>query len=433
MLVSHLKYFVAPVTAVALLTSCAGGSSTPAAAGESLAPSLRSQPILGRNQRARPFSTETVIHSFAGPPTDGSSPYGDLIDVDGMLYGTSAFGGTHSRHGAGTVFSVTTSGVETVLYNFAPSARGYQPQSGLTVMGPALYGTTYNGGANYGTIFRINLADSNAFHHLYSFTGSPTDGAMPEYGSLTKVGSTLYGTTTEGGQTGDGTVFMITKTGTETVLHSFLGGSDGAYPNSDLTYVHGTLYGTTRNGGTGTCSAGCGTVFSITPSGTETVLYSFVGQAHGRDDGANPGAGLIPIGGNLYGTTMAGGGLNDGTVFKIGMVNAIERELHSFGGGIGGTDGKLPEATLTDVNGTLYGTTLEGGNSGCVGGSCGTIFSIGKTEGKYSQLYSFSGGTDGGNPQGALLDVGGTFYGLTTSGGTGACSEGCGTVYSFTP
>jgi uncharacterized repeat protein (TIGR03803 family) len=428
MLISYVKYLVAPVTAIALLASCAGGSSTPTTAGDSLTSSLRSQPILGRNQRARPFSTETVIHSFAGPPTDGSSPFGDLIDVDGMLYGTSAFGGTHSRHGAGTVFSVTTSGVETVLYNFAPGARGYQPQSGLTVMGSALYGTTYNGGVNYGTVFRINLADSNAFHHLYSFTGSPTDGAMPEYSSLTKVGSTLYGTTTEGGQTGDGTIFMINKTGTETVLYSFLGGSDGAYPNAGLTYVHGTLYGTTRNGGTGTCSAGCGTIYSITPSGTEKVLYSFAGQAH-DNDGANPGAGLTAIGAYLYGTTTAGGGYNDGTVFKFYPIGR-ERQLHAFGGE---TDGKLPAADLTNVNDTLYGTTLEGGNSGCVGGTCGTVFSIGKTGSNYSKLYSFSGGTDGGNPQGALLDVGGTFYGLTTSGGSGACSEGCGTVYSFTP
>jgi uncharacterized repeat protein (TIGR03803 family) len=137
--------------------------------------------------------------------------------------------------------------------------------------------------------------------------------------------------------------------------------------------VNDKLYGTTAAGGVHLCgSGGCGTVFSVTTAGVEKVLYSFGGGA----DGANPEAGLINIGGTLYGTTCEGGGsgcsgLGCGTIFSVTR-SGTAKVLHSFGGSF---DGAYPVAPLTNLNGTLHGTTYGGGSSNCSGG-CGTIFSV---------------------------------------------------------
>ena len=148
---------------------------------------------------------------------------------------------------------------------------------------------------------------------LHSF-GGKGDGVLPRAG-LTDLNGTLYGTTENGGNgacgsTSCGTVFSITTSGIETVLHNFAGGTDGAAPFDDLLDVNGTLYGTTEGGGT----SNAGTVFSIKPSGKEAVLYSFKG---GKTDGAHPWAGLTNVNGTLYGTTVNGGATADGTVFSI--------------------------------------------------------------------------------------------------------------------
>jgi uncharacterized repeat protein (TIGR03803 family) len=127
---------------------------------------------------------------------------------------------------------------------------------------------------------------------LLSFMGA--DGKYPE-ASLTDVNGTLYGTTDYGGQESLGTVFAITPSGTQTVVHSFKGSpKDGALPEAGLVNVNGTLYGTTTFGGGKGCGGedGCGTVFAITPSGKEMVLHSF-----GRSgDGAYPQAALLTAG-----------------------------------------------------------------------------------------------------------------------------------------
>jgi uncharacterized repeat protein (TIGR03803 family) len=150
------------------------------------------------------------------------------------------------------------------------------------------------------------------------------------------------------------------------VVYNFAGGSDGARPLAGLINVNGTLYGTTVQGGGEGCykSFGCGTVFSVTPSGQETVLHAFTGGS----DGANPKAGLIDVNGTLYGTTFHGGdtkcngrsGVGCGTVFSI-TPSGAETVLHGF---TGPPDGAWPAAGLRDVNGTLYGTTAEGGTPG---------------------------------------------------------------------
>ena len=157
---------------------------------------------------------------------------------------------------------------------------------------------------------------------LYSF-GAHADGRTPE-ASLVSVNGTLYGTTYGGGAYGYyGTVFSFTTRGIEKVLHSFGAGSDGANPVGDLIDVNGMLYGTTENGG----AYGSGTVFRISSTGIEKVLHSF---GHGFSDGANPIAGLINVNGKLYGTTYEGGTYNNGTVFRISQTGK-EHVMYSFG------------------------------------------------------------------------------------------------------
>ncbi len=137
-----------------------------------------------------------------------------------------------------------------------------------------------------------------------------------------------------------------------TVLYSFKGGpGDGYEPYAGLINVNGTLYGTTFRGGGAGCQqkGGCGTAFTITPSGTETVLHSF----KGKPDGGSPWAALTNVNGTFYGTTETGGAYKEGTVFSI-TSSGKETVLHVFGGN---GDAAFPYAGLINVNGTLYGTT----------------------------------------------------------------------------
>jgi uncharacterized repeat protein (TIGR03803 family) len=249
---------------------------------------------------------ETVLYSFKGGPADGASPVGPLLNVNGTLYGTTVNGGVYScspYSGCGTVFSITPSGKETVLYSFKGGPEdGANPDAGLIDVNGTLYGTTYGGGA-HGTVFSITLSGQETVR--YSFKGGTTDGQNPEAG-LINVNGTLYGTTTGAGAYNLGTVFAITPSGKETVLHSFGSGYDGAVPQTSLVYVRGKLYGTTEEGGAscGSTFAGCGTVFSITTSGKETVLHSFGGRSA---DGQDPVGDLINANDTLYGTTRLGG------------------------------------------------------------------------------------------------------------------------------
>ena len=190
---------------------------------------------------------------------------------------------------------------------------------------------------------------------LYSFTNG-LDGGYPFGGLVRDSSGNLYGTTYSGGASSVGTVFKVTKTGTETVLHSFAGGADGEYPYASLVRdSSGNLYGTTSEGG----ASNVGTAFKVTPTGHETVLYSFAGGT----DGANPFAGLVrDRKGNLYGTTEAGDSSGVGTVFKL-TATGQETVLHTFTGGT--TDGANPFGGLVrDAAGNLYGTTFVGGAFG---------------------------------------------------------------------
>jgi uncharacterized repeat protein (TIGR03803 family) len=383
------------------------------------------------------------LYSFKGPSYyDGADPYAGLIAVNGTLYGTTSRGGAYyhtcpngnSRYlTCGTVFKISTTGKETVLYSFVGhKTDGMNPQSALTNLNGILYGTTPLGGAGCpsrgcGVVFAVTTTGKERV--LHSFKGG-TDGAEP-VASLIAVDSVLYGTTQlggsgsckYGGRKGCGTVFAVTTAGKEHVVYRFKGGSDGAFPGAKLILLNGTLYGTTLSGGTNDL----GTVFAITPSGRETVLHSFGG---GSGDGAYPVAGLVNVNGTLYGTTR-GGGANCsasggcGTVFKI---TPSGKETVVYGFKRDPKDGENPEAALIDVNGTLYGTTEEGGGNGV-----GTVFSI-TPSGTETVLHSFKG-QDGYHPLAPLVSLSGTLYGTTEIGGSGSGCEstanGCGTVFDL--
>ncbi len=376
-------------------------------------------------ERPRTSITYRALYSFRGS-ADGESPEAALAEVGGSLYGTTYLGGlqhcVHKRSFCGTTFAITTSGAETQLYSFRGPKRkdGANPLAGLIDVDGTFYGTTVFGGGGahtLGAVYSITPSGSEAV--LYRFNGGRRDGALP-YAGLTEVNGTLYGTTSAGGP-GGGTVYAITTSGTETVLHTF-GRGDGLRPLAGLLNVKGTLYGTTVAGGKTGCydQRGCGTVFSVTTSGKESVLYSFTGTS---GDGANPNARLINVKGKLYGTTPLGGTYTRGTVFSIG-VTGTEQVLHNFGSG---SDGASPEAGLINVKGKLYGTTEAGGTN-----NHGTVFAI-TASGAETVLHSFGGPpNDGAFPVAGLLNVNGTLYG-TTAGGGAYGSYGYGTVFALTP
>ena len=411
----------------ALLAACGGGnnglsSSTPLSVAPQVAAPLSKLPARLRTERVHVRPAYSVLYSFKGGSEDGEDPLAGLINVKGTLYGTTQNGGVHctARGGCGTVFTVTTSGGETLLHRFKRKNGAY-PSAGLLNVNGTLYGTTTMGGAGYGTVFAITKSAKEPL--LYSFPSGEGDGAYPSAG-LINVNGRLYGTTQFGGAGYHGTVFAITTSGKERVLYSFPSDQrDGEAPFAGLIDVNGTLYGTTEGGG----ANDEGTVFAITPSGTETVLHSFKDSSA---DGEHPRAGLINVNGTLYGTTYAGGAncsSSDycGTVFAI-TLSGKETVLHSFPSGSG--DGSSPEAGLINIKGTLYGTTEFGGTcSGSIG--CGTVFAI-TTSGGETVLHKFANyPSDGGYPSAGLINIEGTLYGTTAEGD--AYDDG--TVFSLSP
>jgi uncharacterized repeat protein (TIGR03803 family) len=398
--------------------------------------------------------TESVLHSFTGPP-DGASPVAGLVrDAQGNLYGTTFVGGDPAcGAGCGTVFKVDTTGNETVLYSFTFAGEdGYDPGGLVRDAQGNLYGTTSAGGASgKGTVFKVDTTGKETLLYSFSWAGGyGADGAYP-LGLVQDAQGNLYGTTTSGGDLacdgpyGCGTVFKLDTTGKETVLYSFTGGrdGDGEWPAAEpLLDAQGNLYGTTDGGG---AYGFFGTVFKVDTTGKETVLYSFTPTG---GDGSDPHAGLVQDAqGNLYGTTLIGGDLacnapsGCGTVFKVDTTGK-ETVLYSFTGT--GGDGASPVAGLVrDAQGNLYGTTVYGGDLACNAPSgCGTVFKV-DTTGKETVLYSFTGtGGDGASPEAGLVrDAQGNLYGTTVGGGDllpAACptrivyaAPGCGTVFEL--
>jgi len=406
----------------------------------------------------------TILHSF-GAFTNGSNPQAALVQGrDGNFYGTTYNGGTNG--GNGTVFRIGPVGALTSLYSFTGGNDGAHPNGALVQNEDGIfYGLTAGGGSDgrNGTVFRITTG--GALTSLYSFTGG-MDGAAPNSliqgsnhvfygttsstifkitpgGALTTLASIsgasslvqssngeFYGATAGGG---NGTIFRMSSGGVLKTLYSFTGGDDGLSPNALVQGSDGDFYGTTYDGGKNGYS---GTIFKITPSGTLTTLYSFTGGA----DGEIPAAALAQgTNGSFYGTTTGGGAYYDGTFFTISPQGAFT-SLYSFP-----SDVAPPSALVMGGNGNFYGTTTgprrievfpgvatEAGSPldrGVAAGkpdvsppgintsTNGTVFEI-SPAGSFTNLYSFTGLDDGGQPGGSFfMGNDGNFYGTTTVGG----------------
>jgi|SRR5579862_1691319 len=372
---------------------------------------------------------ERTVYSFCSKTgcADGAESYASLIDVHGTLYGTTYEGGSHN---SGAVFSFDPgTGAETVLYSFCSQTKcadGANPYASLINVNGTLYGTTYQGGvdtgecvpAGCGTVFSLDPA-TGAETVLYSFCSNGcSDGASP-YAGLIDVNGKLYGTTYAGGAGyNGGTAFSLDpSTGKQKVLHSFCtqsGCTDGGNPRAGLISVNGMLYGTTYEGG----SHDAGTVFSLDPgTGVYAILYSFCSQGNCAD-GELPYAGLIDVNGKLYGTTKWGGGT--GGLFSVDPGTGAETVVYPFCSLANCADGANPVAGLIDVNGTLYGTTLTGGAGK---NAAGTVFSFDPGTGTETVLYSFCGhkgcrdGEDGKSPAAGAIKSNGRLYGTTFAGG----------------
>jgi uncharacterized repeat protein (TIGR03803 family) len=270
---------------------------------------------------------------------------------------------------------------------------------------------------------------------LYRFAGG-RDGSEPAGILIFDKAGNLYGVTDAGGNAACtcGTVFKLAPTSSgfwkHTVLHTFVGGKDGFSPTAGLvTDAAGNLYGTTIfGGGTGCGGIGCGTVFELSPAGgwTETVLYRFTDG----DDGSEPAGGVVLDGkGNLYGTAAQGGVSGNGTVFELTPGSGggwVEITLHSFGAP---HDGGAPAAPLTiTASGTLYGVAQAGGAYGA-----GSVFRlVPNSSGGWTEnvLHDFTGsGVDGAEPTGPLVFKDGNLYGIAADSGT----YNAGLVFELTP
>jgi uncharacterized repeat protein (TIGR03803 family) len=308
---------------------------------------------------------ETVLHSFAGGPSDGAYSYGEVIrDSTGNLYGATYKGGSSDD---GVVYKVDPGGKETVLYTFTGGTTdGCNPAGGLLRdKAGNLYGTTGNCGAsNVGTVFKLSKSGKETV--LHSFAGGSSDGAYPAFTNLLmdRKGN-LYGVTEDGGTGGQGVVYELSSGGRLTLLHSFAGGTtDGCYPlGTPAMDTKGNLYSTAEGCG----ASGVGIVWRVSKKGVETVLHTFTGSS---SDGGSPLSGVIwDAKGNLYGDTQAGGASGLGTVYELTRKGTLTL-LHSFAG----ADGANPfGGVLRDAKGNVYGTTVNGGSA-----SYGTAWKITK-------------------------------------------------------
>ena len=361
--------------------------------------------------------TQTTLHNFVGASQGAYTPgtpvgqYAEpgLLNISGILYGTDPYDGSS---GLGSVFKYDpAAGTATTLHSFTGGTHGFRPQASLASAAGSLYGTTYGAdlAAGTGTVFETNPA-TGATHTLYDFENGGANPASP----LFKFGTLLYGASTGDTFSASGSIYTINHvTRAFKTLQSDNCRFNGLCSYGGFAAAGGLVYGTTYGGGT----YGQGTIFSINPATAAiTTVYNFTGG----NDGGVPSGSLLKFGTRIYGTTRSGGSGGNGVVFAFDPATGLAAGLHAFQG----SDGAAPSAGLINIGTMLYGTTQRGGASGN-----GTLFRIGQTGLNEATLYSFNGGADGGSPQAPLTAVSGTLYGTTTAGG----ANNRGTIFSFVP
>jgi uncharacterized repeat protein (TIGR03803 family) len=419
----------------------------------------------------------TRLYSFTGMVNDGANPYAGMVQGgDGYFYGATVWG----YYGHGSIFRISATGDYASLHSFNQGVGN--PRGGL-VLGDdgSFYGTISGelGGGN-GAVIRIN--SNGILDTLFTFTGQ-VDGANPLNSLVQGSDGNLYSTTYYGGTNGRGIIFRISTNGalyqdlysavwgvggltpgndgnlytfetshllqvstngsvndlysaSETPIATLIGDSDGVFYGVSLGSIFeirggvltnlytfpdsvqiakgrdGYLYGTTYHSGI----YDRGLFFKLSTNGMCTNLYSFDGT-----NGAFPAAALVQGPDDyFYGSTLDGGFGGAGTLFKI-STNGTFTSLHKFNT----DDGANPLAPLVcGADSCFYGTTYTGGAF-----TFGTVFRI-STNGSFTSLYSFTGGNDGANPEGGLLQLAdGSLYGTASAGGLGG---GVGTVFRLT-
>lgn len=383
-------------------------------------------------------SSESILYNFNNYTGDGYYGYAGLVaDKTGNLYGTTYEGGA----GYGTVYQLVKSGGawnETLIHTFAGGTTdGAYPQQAPLVFDKAgnLYGVTYQGGLyGYGIVFKLSLSGGTWTETiLHNFAGYPKDGTYPVGGLSFDAAGNMYGTTYQGGSHNYGSVFqMVLSKGKWTlkVIHSFAAGNSGDYPVGGITVgKNGYFYGVTIYGG---ATYNDGTVYRLFQARGAWVAQS-VYLFSGGTNGTNPYSGLtMDAAGNLFGTTYYGGATNVGTVYelKAGKNNKYSHSLlYSFKGG--NTDGAYPYyAPLTlDSKGNLYGTTYQGGSQY----NEGTVYEMKLSSGKYKEVvlhpFEDTSSNDGYYPRSGLLLLNGELIGATYAGGT----HGAGVVFEVKP
>ena len=389
--------------------------------------------------------TVNVLHNFGITNGDGDIPYSNvIIDGKGNLYGTTLGGGANSM---GTVYKLSPGANgrwrETVIHSFMGGASdGASPHATLFMdRQHNLYGTTENGGSTSqsckstggcGVIFKLTPSSGGTWTEtiLHSFAGG-SDGSIPYSGLVQDAAGNFYGTTIEGGSKNAGTVYELSPSGstwTLTVLHNFTGNPDGKTPYGGVIFDSaGNLYGTTYDGGSGS-----GIVYQLSlqsGSWTEKTLHTFGGQPAG--DGSETFFGVVlDKNGNVFGTTSGGGTFNYGTVFELDAANNYASTvLHSFNLDL--VDGTFPNAVIFDTAGNLWGSTEGAGQND----GNGTIFKLTPSASGWTETvpFTFQGANDGTYPNtGLLMDSKGNFYGTTIWGGKAGDTNG-GVTFQFTP
>ncbi len=358
-------------------------------------------------------TTGVLTNLYSFDSTNGAAPYAGLTDGnDGFLYGSTTAGGTFNN---GTLFRINrTTGVFTNLYSFGNGNDGSEPYGELELGGDGkLYGTTAGGGASdFGTVFVWDPA-TWTYAQIKAFSATGTDGGWP-YGALCRGPSDTTGNvdTYSGGNPN----YLMKRT--ITTHYYFYGttwGGGGSLEGSIFQFVV-TYYTEWDWSPTGVL-----TVFinNRCTYGTPTTLYSFTGGL----DGANPYAGLmLAPDGNYYGTTVHGGTNDWGGIFRIAVGGAFTR-VFSLGGGSQGANPYSPLVAGLGA-GNLFGTTLAGGI-----GNNGTIYKL-TTSGLFTNMYNFTGIDDGGSPYAGLMSTApGVFCGTVGAGG----AHGLGEIFKFMP